>query len=115
MARDPFAGLAPQVFEYDPSVAHRAAVLAGVRAADEDAVLQVDADRLVAAEGTGGLDEAMPLGLESAADLGGDPRLQGDRAAAVSGLAGRLRRAEVAEPRRVAGLLDVHAEVDQVA
>ena len=41
--------------------------------------------------------------------------LQRDRAAAVGRLAGRLGRAEVAEPRRVAGLLHVHAEVDHVA
>ena len=35
------------------SIPHRAAVLAGVGAADQDAALEVDADRLVAAEAAG--------------------------------------------------------------
>ena len=78
-------------------------------------MFQVDADRLVTSQGAGGLDEVVPPGLELAADRGGDAGLQGDRAAAVGGLAGRFRGAEVAEPWGVAGLLDVHAEVDQVA
>ena len=57
----------------------------------------------------------MALGLELAPCLGRDSRLQGDRAAALGRLAGRLGRAEVTEPGRIAGLLDVHAKVDQVA
>ena len=65
-------------------VADGAAVFAWVGPADQDAVLEVDADRLVAAEAAGGLDQVVPLGLELAADLGGDARLQGDRAAALS-------------------------------
>src|SRR4051794_1257105 len=97
------------------SITHCATILSGVGAADEDAAFEVDADCLVAAEGAECLDEAVSLGLERAPHVSGDAGLQGDRADAVGWLAGRLRRAEVAESRGVASLLDIHAEVDQVA
>ena len=57
----------------------------------------------------------MPLGLEPAANLGRNARLETDCSALLGRLAGRLRRAEVAESRGIAGLLHVHAEVDHVA
>ena len=56
-----------------------------------------------------------PLASSARRTFGADARLERHRAAALGRLAGRLRRAEVAEPRGVAGLLHVHAEVDHVA
>ena len=53
------------------SITHRAAVLARVGAADQDAALEVDADRLVAAEAAADLDEPVPLGLELRGGLRG--------------------------------------------
>src|SRR5262245_62902479 len=45
-------------------VAHRTAVFSRVGAAGENAILDVDANRLVAAEGAGAVDEAMSLRRE---------------------------------------------------
>jgi predicted dehydrogenase len=98
-----------------PLITHGPAVLAGVGAAHEHAGLGVDADGLVAAEAAAGIDQAVPLGLQGAADLGADARFEPHRAAVAGARAGRVGGADVEEPGGVARLLDVHAEVDQVA
>ena len=71
-------------------VPHRTPVLARVRAADQHATLEVDPDRLIAAEGAGGLGELVAFGFELAPGFIGNARLECDRAAALGRLAGWL-------------------------
>src|SRR5271165_6344256 len=98
------------------SVTHRGAILARVGATDQDAVFEVDPDGLVAAEAAWRAPhELVSLGFERLAHLGRDCRFELHRTTSPGRLPGRFRGTEMAEPRGIAGLLHVHAEVDEVA
>src|SRR5690606_14350147 len=98
------------------SVARGLAILAALRSAVIHAGLRIAGDGLVAAIGTVGEGHAMALAHQRADGLPGESGLEVDLAAIAHRRAGAggFGRALVLDARRVAGLLQVHAEVDQV-
>src|SRR5688572_14870016 len=90
----------------------RVAVLARVAGADVHAVLRVEADALEAAVDARALDEDVAALPELRKDLGREAVLDRERAAArLERGPRRIGRALVREARRVAGFLQIHAEV----
>src|SRR5262245_35249831 len=97
------------------SIPHRAAILARIAAAVQDAGPGVDQDRLIAAERSARADHLVSLLFERLDGRVGDARLGADGAAAGDHRTPReRRRTRMLETGRVARFLHVHPEVDQV-
>src|SRR5438128_3984353 len=97
------------------SVSGRAAVGAWLRPALQRSGRRIDEDPLVAA--TVALDprRCVAAALQLREDRLRDPHFDGEHPAALDlRLASRCRRPQVLDARRLAGRLDVHAEIDEV-
>src|SRR5262245_1156583 len=95
-------------------VARRVSVLARLRGPVIDARGRIATDALVAPEVALAVGEAVPAPLELLDGLHGETGLEREGPAVLHALAGGLGRALVQDARRVARLLGVQAEVDQV-
>src|SRR6185436_10192337 len=85
-----------------PSPSDGESILAQIRSAEQDTVFVIDPDRLVAAHRAAALDNGVAARLERAPDLRADAAFDGELLA------------DVPDARRIARLLHVHAEVDDV-
>ena len=76
-----------------PSIADRLAIVARFRASDQDAIVGVDADRLVGAVARPFVHDPVALGFECLANLRADLGFERDRAPVLRHGPGRSRRA----------------------